>query len=473
MSLRPTQSAAFGMVQRTLQRRLAELLHAQEQTSTGKRILKPSDDPVGASLAIDLHGEQAAIGTWRNTAAASGSFLDATNAALISAQDLMGQVRALSVQGLSGTLNGGDRIVVANQLEAIKASLMDVANTSLDGKYLFAGTASAGKPFVAGANGAVAYRGNDELQTVILGRDVEVPINEPGSSVFLSQDPTGLSLSGVSGLAVGASPSQGKGWVTIDIRHDATTGTIGSGLVLANGGADDTILGDRTLTIDAVARTVRLGSGPILTIPNATDAGAANFVVRDEHGAAVHLDMQGYDGSSSTATLTGTGSIRAGDEAYIPLDLSQADLELTDPTSGAILHVDTRAVVRATQDVARFAGTVDTFTTIDGIIADLRNTSLSLDEVQARMEGRLSELIRNQDSVLDAIGRAGAATTRLLSTDSRLSDQQLTVTQRLSQVEDIDVAQSILSMTRAQQSLELAQMTASRVLQTTLLDYLR
>jgi flagellar hook-associated protein 3 FlgL len=179
MSLRPTQSAAFDLASQSLQMRLAELIHAQQQTSTGKRILKPSDDPVGASLAIDLHGEQAAIGSWRNTAAASKSFLDATNSALISAQDLVGQIRALAVQGLSGTLNGGDRIVIADQLKSLKASLMDVANTNLDGKYLFAGTASAGKPYVAGNNGAVSYHGNSELQTVILGRDVEVPINEP------------------------------------------------------------------------------------------------------------------------------------------------------------------------------------------------------------------------------------------------------------------------------------------------------
>src|SRR5258707_24291 len=82
-----------------------------------------------------------------------------------------------------------------------------------------------------------------ELQTVLLGRDTQVPINEPGSKVFQSQQPMGLALSGLSGLKVGASPSQGKGWLAIDVRHDATTGTLGSGLALANGGANDTIIG--------------------------------------------------------------------------------------------------------------------------------------------------------------------------------------------------------------------------------------
>jgi flagellar hook-associated protein 3 len=471
--LRPTQSAAYGIISRTLSQRLAEMLDAQQQTSTGKKFSKPSDDPIAASMAIRLHGEQASVASWRNTASAGGAFLDAADSALVSAQDLFSQIRALTVQGLSGTMKDEDRSVVADQLEAMKKSMLDVANTDFDGKYLFAGTASAAKPFVSAADGSVSYRGNDEVQTVILGRDVEVAINVTGSSTFTAQDPKGLALSGLSGLKVGTSPNQGQGWLTVDGRHDATTGSIGSGVVLAGGGANDSIIGDRTLTIDSVARTVRLGSGQTVTIPNATDADATDFVVRDEHGALVHLDVSGYDGTSSTSTLTGTGSIRAGSGAYQALDLSQSDVELTDPTSGAVLHVDETQTVRASQDVARFSGTVDTFAAIDGIIADLRDKSLSLDEVQSRMSGRLDELIRNQDNVLSALSRAGASTTRLQSTDGRLSDQQVAVEQRLSGVEDVDAAQAILAMTKAQQSLQLAQMTASRVLQLSMLDYLR
>jgi flagellar hook-associated protein 3 FlgL len=473
MSLRPTQAAAYGIISQTLDLRLAELMNAQQETSTGKRIQTPSDDPVGASQAINLQGELTEIGSWRDTAGAGGSFLDATNTALSSASDLIGQVRALAVQGLSGTLTGSDRITVANQLEAVKASLLDVANTNFDGKYLFAGSASATQPFTSTANGTVKYVGNDELQSIILGRGVEVPINQPGSGVFMTQQPQGLAISGVSGLAVATSPSQGKGAITIDVRHDATTGTLGSGLVLASGGSVDTMLGSRTLTVDAAARTVQLGSGPVYTIPTSTDPGAADFIVRDEHGAAVHLDVQGYDGTSSSSNLTGSGSIRAGTGTFVPIDFTQSDVELDDPTSGATLHVDTTNVVRATQDVGQFAGTVDTFAAIDGIISDLRNGSLSLDEVQARLDGRLSEVNRNQDAILNAVGLAGAATNRLQSTDSRLSDQQLAVTQRLSDVQDIDPAQAILAMTQAQQSLQMTEMTASRVLQTSLLDYLK
>jgi flagellar hook-associated protein 3 FlgL len=474
MPLRPTHAAAFGIVQSTLERRLAELIRAQTQASTGKRILQPSDDPVGASRAIDLRAEQALVARWRGAAADGQPYLDAANSALSSAQDLMGQIRTLAVQGLSGTMADHDRAGLADQIESLKASLLDVANTSFDGKHLFGGTVSATKPFTQGADGRVTYRGNGELQSVILGLGVEVPINVPGSDVFQARDPRGLSISGASGLKVGASPSQGKGWVDIELRHDATTGALGSGFALAGGGANDTILGDRTLVVDAAAHTVRLGSGPAVSFPDATDHGAADFVVRDEHGAAVHLDVTGWDGTGSTSTLTGAGSIRAGDGDFVALDLTQTDLELTDPTSGTVVRVNTTGVVRASRDVARFEGTVDVFAAIDGIVADLRNPDgLSLDEVEKRMDARLGELIRNQDAVLSAMGRAGAATQRLQSTDGRLADQQLQVAGRLSQVEDVDATEAILAMTRAQQSLELAQMTGTRLLQSTLLDYLK
>jgi flagellin-like hook-associated protein FlgL len=474
MPLRPTHAALFGIVQSTLDRRLAEIIQAQEQASTGKRILRPSDDPVGASLAIDLRGEQALVDRWRETASTSKPYLDSANSALDSAQELIGQIRALTVQGLSATMSSSDRDGLANQIESLKASLVDIANTAFDGKYLFGGTASNAKPFHQNADGSVTYRGNDEMHSVILGLGVEVPINVPGSDIFQSRDPQGLSIAGLSGVAVSTAPSQGDAWVNIDVRHDATSGTPGSGLVLVSGGATDSFLGSRALVVDAAAGTIRFGNGPLQNLPDPGDAIAADFVVRDEHGAVVHLDARNFDGTDSSVTLTGTGSIRAGSGDFVPIDPGASAFELVDPTSGAILRVDTTAVVRATQDVARFEGTVDVFTAIDGIVADLRNDgNLSLDETQARMDARLGELIRNHDAFLTGIGRAGAATQRLASTDERLSSQQLTLTGRLSQVEDVDLTEAILNMTRAQQSLELAQSTGARLLQTSLLDYLR
>jgi flagellar hook-associated protein 3 FlgL len=474
MALRPTHAALYGQVQSNLDRRLSEVIRAQEQVSTGKRILRPSDDPVGASLAIDLRGEKALVERWRETASTSRPYLDAANSALDSAQDLIGQIRALTVQGLSATIGGTGRDGIANQIESLKASLVDIANTSFDGKYLFAGTASNTRPFQSGADGQVAYRGNDDLHSVILGLGVEVPINVPGSDLFQARDPRGLVVSGLSGVVASGSPSQGEGQLTIDVRHEATSGTPGSGIVLASGGALDSILGGRDLVVDAAAGTIRLGNGPLAHLPDPADPIAADFVLRDEYGAVVHLDARAYDGTSSSATLIGTGSIRAGSGDFVPIDPLAASFELVDPTSGSVLRVDTTAVVRSTQDVARFDGTVDVFAAIDGIIADLRNDGdLSLDEIQSRLGSRLSELIRNHDAILTGIGRAGAATQRLQATDERLSNQQLTVVGRLSEVEDVDVTEAILAVTRAQQSLELAQTTSARLLQTTLLDYLR
>jgi len=474
MPLRPTHAAIFGIVQSTLERRFGEVMRAQEQVSSGKRILRPSDDPVGASLAIDLRGEQSLVARWRETASTSRPYLDSSNSALDSAQELIGQIRALTVQGLSATMSDNDRDGLANQLQSLKASLLDIANTSFDGKYLFGGTASNAKPFTPGADGSVTYRGNDELHSVILGLGVEVPINVPGSDIFQSRDPRGLAISGLSGVSVGSLPSQGNGWVNIDVRHDATTGTPGSGMVLVDGGSTASFLGSRDLVVDAEAGTARFGNGPIVHLPNTDDPAAADVLLRDENGAVVHVDIRGYDGTSSTATLEGTGSIRAGSGNYVPIDPLATAFELVDPTTGATLRVNTTSVVRATQDVGRFEGTVDVFTAIDGIIEDLRNDgNLSLDEVQERMDSRLGELIRNHDAILTGMGRAGAATQRLASTDERLSNQQLTVATRLSEVEDVDITEAILSMTRAQQSLELAQSTGARLLQTTLLDYLR
>ena len=52
MAIRPTQQATFAQIQRGLLYNFATLVRSQEQVSSGKRIIRPSDDPIGASQAL-------------------------------------------------------------------------------------------------------------------------------------------------------------------------------------------------------------------------------------------------------------------------------------------------------------------------------------------------------------------------------------------------------------------------------------
>ena len=61
MAIRPTQGRIFDMVRLGIQSNTAKLIRAQEQASSGKRIVRASDDAVGTSVSLSLRRQIGAI----------------------------------------------------------------------------------------------------------------------------------------------------------------------------------------------------------------------------------------------------------------------------------------------------------------------------------------------------------------------------------------------------------------------------
>jgi flagellar hook-associated protein 3 FlgL len=218
---------------------------------------------------------------------------------------------------------------------------------------------------------------------------------------------------------------------------------------------------------------VRLGNGPALAIPTAGSANVANFQVTDENGAVVQLDFSGYTGVSSSAALSGAGSISIDGTNFTALDLNAADLELSDSSTGRILHVNATGIGRADTDLFSFSGAVNSFDTLQGMIDDLENTQgLDATRLGQRLSSRLSELDRNFENVQAANSALGSRSQRMDSSDSQLGAVGLNLQSLVSDREDVDIASVILDMNQAQQTLQVAQATGARLLQNTLLNYL-
>jgi flagellar hook-associated protein 3 FlgL len=401
--------------------------------------------------------------------------LDSGMAALHEAGTLMTEARALAVSGLNGTLGDSDRHALAQDLRQLKARLLELGNTRFGERYVFGGTETRGAPFeeteVDGLS-RVTYQGDEAARSVAVGPGVDVAVNIPGSEVFGQFESGGARFVGQSGAANGSSADAGTGYGYLTIRHDATGGTPGSAVALANGGADDTLIGDRTLTLDAAAGTVRLGNGPALALPAPGDADIADFAVTDENGAVVHLDFSAYDGTSSTSTLSGSGSVSIDGTNFVALDLDDPDQELRD-AHGTVLHIDATGIVLATTDLYSFEGAVNAFDTLQGMIDDLENADgLETEHLHERLSSRLVEFDRNFDNLQIALGSLGSRAQRMTSGKSQLDELSIRLQGLVSNNEDADLASVILDMNKAQQTLEVAQATGARLLQNSLLNYL-
>jgi flagellin-like hook-associated protein FlgL len=476
MNVRPTGAWIVSSVQRELALRLAGLARAQERAAAGLAILRPSDDPLGAASVLSYRRAIAGAERYRDVLAAGAATLEAASDAAQRASTALGEARALLVQGLSGALSSEDREALARAVEGLRAELVDVANTRFGEQNIFAGAAAGVAPFAAFTHGGVErihYAGSSQDYRVLAGAETTLRTALAGDDVFAATDPSGLRLTTVTGLAAGASPSQGSGFLYVELRHDATTGALGAGLAFV-AGASDTILGDHALVVDPLAGTVQLDNGSPLAIPQPGDPALADFVVTNEHGAELHLDFSAYTGAAFNGTVRGDGSISADGATFTPVSFTESDFELTDAALGAVLHLDLRSVGRAGVELATFAGTVNAFDVLRGLANDLDDVhGLASDERRERFAVWLEELERNQDALGVAQSELGALARRARDREAALSEQSLSLGARRSEIEDVDVTAAVLDLTRAEQALELARAASARVLQGSLLDFLR
>ena len=477
MGIRPTQASTFSQVKRGLLQNFSKLARAQLQVSSGKRILKPSDDPAGSALIRSFKRSLASSSRYVDAITSGRTMLDSGASNLQDATGVLSEARALVLQGMNGPLNSQDRQLIAGEIELIRDRMIDIANAQIGGRYLFSGTATGEPPFqdqILGGKQTVSYRGNDQAQQLLVGQGVTVRTTIAGEDVFKQQQRTGMGFSGLTGLASGVSANQGVGYTLVTVDRTSTTATLGSGLALVAGGASDTIMGDHSLVIDAAAGTVQLDGAAPTKIPLAGDPDLADFKIVGDNGSELHLDFTGFTGANYSGTVRGDGTITLDGQTVIPLTLSETDLELKDPVSGTVLRLDTTSVRRAGEELVTFSGAVDIFDTLQGIVDGLNNAGgLDLKDLRDRLGLLLGEFDRNHDNVITATSTLGSRSRRMTDLEDSIADQTLQVEGLLSNVEDADFSEVVLEMTRAEQTLQLAQATSVRLMNTSLLNFLR
>ena len=474
MTLRPTQSSIFSMVKSGILRNQARLIRAQEMLSSGKRILRPSDDPAGTAKTLTLRGHLTSLNRYRAAAVGAQPAMQFAASSLEQGSSLIGDAKALILQGLNGTLSASDRESLAGELRLQLEQLLDVSNTRLGDTYLFAGSEVSSPAFARSKGAGYVYQGSDAGPSIEIGKGVRTETLISGEAAFAKFEYSGVSYSGLTGITEGVRANEGTGFEQLTLRHDATIGAPGAGVTLASCGADDPRLGNHTLFIDGVNGTVSLDGGGPLAIPQAGDPDFTDFVVTNELGAEVHLDFSAYTGGSSTATLNGEGSISIDGLSFTALSFTETDLELIDNASGAVVHVDVTAVHRAGVELMAFDGAANIFDSLLGAIEDLENgDGLDANEVASRLEMRLGEIDRNHENILRSIAVLGARLGRIEGTLGRLDGMSTELAAQLSQVEDADLASVVIDAAQAEQTMQLAQMAGSRPLQNTLLNFLR
>jgi flagellar hook-associated protein 3 FlgL len=173
---------------------LAALADTKEQQNTssldlatGSRINKPSDDPAGAAQMVSNTAQSSQADTFLRSITSLNGLLQTADSTLSSVVTALQRAISLGVEGANGTLSDSDRADVANELAGIKQQLLSLANTPYQGEFIFSGTSTV-QPFVADATSAsgVTYNGNAGTNSVEVGQNYLLQINQAGSQLFTS-----------------------------------------------------------------------------------------------------------------------------------------------------------------------------------------------------------------------------------------------------------------------------------------------
>jgi flagellar hook-associated protein 3 FlgL len=169
-----------------IQQSQSSLNTALEQVATGKSVNVPSDNPSAAAGMVHNTIETAAVDQYTQNVSGVLSTVQTADSALSSVVSSLTQAVSLGTEGANGTSSTSNQQAIAVQVQGILSSVLSQANMSYQGAYLFGGTASTTVPYTvnSASPSGYTYNGNNDVNSVPVGDQMNVQVNLPGSQIF-------------------------------------------------------------------------------------------------------------------------------------------------------------------------------------------------------------------------------------------------------------------------------------------------
>lgn len=133
----------------------------QTQISSGKKINKPSDDPVAAAQILLISERVAATSQFSRNADLADLHLSQQESAIASANDAMQRIRELTIRGKTTTLTQADRRSIATEIQQRQNEILSLTNSrNSAGEFIFSGSLVDTQAFSVDANGNGVYNGD-------------------------------------------------------------------------------------------------------------------------------------------------------------------------------------------------------------------------------------------------------------------------------------------------------------------------
>ncbi len=167
------------------QTNMKALYKLNNQMSTGLKIQNSFEDSSVYNDGMRLDYEVATLEQVQTATSKAQHFSKNTDKALGEFKQQLETFKTKLVQGANEIHSKTSREAIANDLQGIKNHLVNIANTSINGQFLFSGSAINTKPVNGDTN---EYFGNAQTMKAVGGAQVNLTYNQNGQELFLGKD---------------------------------------------------------------------------------------------------------------------------------------------------------------------------------------------------------------------------------------------------------------------------------------------
>ncbi len=161
-----------------------QLFNVNKQIASTSKIQYAQDDVRIFSETMRLDNEITVLSQSKKSSESGYKISNQTDVILNDFEDSLDRMKTLLVQSASASQNDASMDAVAKELRSIEVHLKNLANTSINGQYLFSGSAIDTKPIASDGT----YKGNDNALNAFTGSGVVQQYNISGSELFLGEE---------------------------------------------------------------------------------------------------------------------------------------------------------------------------------------------------------------------------------------------------------------------------------------------
>jgi len=161
----------------------------QDQLNTGKKITKPSDDPVIAIKGMRYRTDLTEVEQYKRNLSEAYTWMESADDAMDKMTQALQRVRELTVQASTGTNGPDEKKNIAIEIEQLKEHISTITNTKVGNKYIFNGTNTTEAPVDLSAN-VIPTVSNDVLLEVSKG--VHMNVNVKSTDLLKGSNPNDI-----------------------------------------------------------------------------------------------------------------------------------------------------------------------------------------------------------------------------------------------------------------------------------------